>query len=268
VSQSQPSAELVCSLRPTLRTDAHHDCAGRGHGGHAQLSHGPWMTLVTHVASAARQHTGDRAFHHWTAIATCTGHPDVMRRARTGYARLVEQGAPRLRTGMSLEGRHRLWDTHGEKAACVECLPPRLVSEAEVTRPRVAPASRRCLGACHRPLDRGQEGQASAGIARIPRGPLGRQANARGGGRHQARRSTPRRGAMTLALEQGRAGERVRSDEVTGTEVLAVGEPWGWLAAVCRAAPRGVAHRGAARAWRRCALSPGPGVAGLAAPAR
>ena len=41
------------------------------------------MSVVTHVASAARKPTGDLAFHHWTAIATRTGQPDLMRRALT-----------------------------------------------------------------------------------------------------------------------------------------------------------------------------------------
>ena len=72
---------------------------------------------------------------------------------------------------MSLDGRNRLWDTNGEKASCVECLPQRLVIEAEGTRHRVDPESLRCLGAFNRPLDLGQEGQDRAGIARIPRGP-------------------------------------------------------------------------------------------------
>ena len=83
VSQSQQSAELLCPFRQTLLTDAHHDCTVMGHRGHAQLYHSPWMTFVTHLASAARQQTGDMAFHHWTAIATRTGQVDLMRRALT-----------------------------------------------------------------------------------------------------------------------------------------------------------------------------------------
>jgi hypothetical protein len=228
-----------------------------GHGGHAQLEHGTWMTFVTHVASAARKPTGDRAFPNWTAIATRTGQPDVRRRALTGSARLVEKVAPLLRTGLSLDGRPRLWDTNGEKASCVAGLPPRLVMDAEVTRHRVDPASRRGLGAFKRPLDRGQAGPDLAGIARIPLGHLVRQEQARGGVRHHARRSTTRRGAMTLACEPGSEGEIVRIDALTVTELLAWGEPCGWLAAVGLAAHRGVAHLGEARARgvaERCRL--------------
>lgn len=158
VSQSQQSAELVCPFRQTLRTDAHHDRAVMGHCGHAPLSHGTWMTWVTHGASAARQQTGAMAFHHWTAIATRTGQPDLRRRALTVEARLVEQVEPLLRTGGRLDGRHRLWDTTGEPTSFVEGLPQRLVIDAEVTRHRVDPESLRCLGAFNRPLDLGQEG--------------------------------------------------------------------------------------------------------------
>src|SRR5205809_955891 len=113
------------------------------------------MTFVTHVASAARQQTGEMAFHNWTAIATRPG-----------------------------------------------------------------------------PLDLGQEGQDIAGIARIPLGHRVRKENARGGVRHHARLSTKRRGALTLAFENGSDGAIVRIDELTVTEVFALGEPCGWLADV------------------------------------
>lgn len=248
VSPSQPSAELWCPVRQTLLTDAHHDRAVMGHGGQAPLSHGTWMTCVTPVASAARPQPGALAFHHWTAIATRPGQPDVRRRALTVEARLVAQVEPRLRAGVRLEGRHRRWDPTGEQTACVEGLPQRLVMAAEGTRPRVAPESRRWLGAFHRPLDLGQEGEDRAGSRRIPRGHLVRQANARGGVRHQARRATKRRGAMTRAVEHGSDGAIVGMDALTVTALCAVGEPCGWLADGRMAAHGGVAHLGDARA--------------------
>ena len=145
---------------------------------------------------------------------------------------------------MSLDGRNRLWDTNGENASFVECLPPRLVIDAEVTRHRVDPESRRCLGAFNRPLDLGQEGQDIAGIVRIPLGHLVRKEKARGGVRHNARLSTKLRGAIALAFENGSDGEIVGIDEFTVTKFFALGEPFGLLADVCMAAHRCVEHRG------------------------
>jgi hypothetical protein len=149
---------------------------------------------------------------------------------------------------MSLDGRHRLWEANGENASCVECLPQRLVLDAEVTRHRVDPESRRWLGAFHRLLDLGQEGHDSAGRARLALGHLVRPENACGGVRPHARLSTKRRGALTLAFEKGRDGEIVRIDELTVTEFVAVGEPCGLRADVRMAAHRGVEHRGEALA--------------------
>ena len=72
---------------------------------------------------------------------------------------------------MRLDGRNRLWDTNGEKARCVECLPQRLVIDAEVTRHRVDPESLRGLGAFNRPLDLARRGKTALASLGFPAGP-------------------------------------------------------------------------------------------------
>ena len=132
----------MCPLRQTLLTDAHHDCTVMGHRGHAQLYHGPWMTFVSHLASAARQQAGDMAFHHWTAIATRTGQVDLMRRALTVQARLGEDVAHLLRTGIGRDRLDCLGDANSEDTPCVERLTQCRVIEAAI------PASEWTRGRC------------------------------------------------------------------------------------------------------------------------
>jgi hypothetical protein len=137
---------------------------------------------------------------------------------------------------MSLDGFDRLGDAHREDAPGMECLPQRLIIDAEVTRPRMDPEALRCRDACHRLLDCVQEGQDIAGIARIPCGYAVCKDKARGRVRHDAGLTAKLRGTIAFPFEDGSAREIVGIDQLTVQQLLAMGEPGGLRADVGMAA--------------------------------
>jgi hypothetical protein len=105
-----------------------------GHDSHPLLDDSALQAFVTHVAGAAREYTGDVAFHSWTTIATGTGQLHLVRGALSASARLGEDAVHILRRGRGVERCDGLGDTDGEQTARMQCLSEGRVLDSEVSR--------------------------------------------------------------------------------------------------------------------------------------
>ncbi len=135
-----------------------------------------------------------------------------------------------LRTGVRLDGLDTLGDANRQHAALMERLTQHRVMEAQITRHRVERAPWPCLDALGGPLDLVEHGQHSTGIARMALGHKGGTEETRGRFRDDPGLSATLRRAIALACDQGSPSGIVGIDTGKVAELLAWGEPRGWLA--------------------------------------
>ena len=163
-SQTKQSAERLCAFRPPLLTNAHQGSGVMGHDRPPPLHHGALRTLGANLASTACPHTGDRTFHHRTAVTTGTGPLHLVRGPCTVHPRFVEQGQHFCGAWLRVAGLHRLGDTNAEHPTGVERLPQGRVIAPQSTGDRGEGWRRWPADACDGGLDLVKQGEDSAGL--------------------------------------------------------------------------------------------------------
>jgi hypothetical protein len=181
--------------------------------------------FVTHLPGTAREHTGNVAFHHRTAVATGTGQLRLVRRAFAVQARGIEIVEDRLWRGVRVDRLDRLRDPERQNPSRMQRLAHHGVIGAQITRDRMDGQLARHLDPFDSGLDLVNEGHHIAGIARIPYGQM-RGKDKAGGGLRDDPGLAPELGrTVAFALEDRCNGAIVGIDDFAVAQRLALDEP-------------------------------------------